>query len=75
VRGPRSTPLGHDVAFGDDVVARHTNIRRDRALDLERKAVCTKCGMIGADVRPNWSKRPSSGSLTGAQWRGPKLTL
>jgi hypothetical protein len=24
-------------------------------LDLDRKAVCTKCGMIGADVRPNWT--------------------
>jgi hypothetical protein len=22
--------------------------------DLDRRAVCTKCGMIGADVRPNW---------------------
>ena len=22
-------------------------------LDLDRRAVCTKCGMIGADVRPN----------------------
>jgi hypothetical protein len=38
-------------------------------LDLDRKAVCTKCGMIGADVRPNWSERPPPGSLTGAQWR------
>jgi hypothetical protein len=26
-------------------------------LDLDRRAVCTKCGMIGADVRPNWSER------------------
>jgi hypothetical protein len=38
-------------------------------LDLDRRAVCTKCGMIGADVRPNWSERPPSESLTGAQWR------
>jgi len=22
-------------------------------LDLDRRAVCTRCGMIGADVRPN----------------------
>jgi hypothetical protein len=35
-------------------------------LDLDRKAVCTKCGMIGADVRPNWSERPPAESLTGA---------
>jgi hypothetical protein len=38
-------------------------------LDLDRKAVCTKCGMIGADVRPNWSERPQPGTLTGAQWQ------
>jgi hypothetical protein len=38
-------------------------------LDLDRRAVCTKCGVIGADVRPNWSERPPPGSLTGAQWR------
>jgi hypothetical protein len=38
-------------------------------LDLDRRAVCTKCGMIGADVRPNWSERPPPGSLTGTQWR------
>jgi hypothetical protein len=41
-------------------------------LDLNRKAVCTKCtkcGMIGADVRPNWSERPPPESLTGKQWR------
>jgi hypothetical protein len=37
-------------------------------LDLDRRAVCTKCGMIGADVRPNWSERPEPESLTGAQW-------
>jgi hypothetical protein len=38
-------------------------------LDMNRKAVCTKCGIIGGDVRPNWSERPPPGSLTGAQWR------
>jgi hypothetical protein len=27
-------------------------------LDLDRRAVCTRCGMIGADVRPNWNERP-----------------
>jgi hypothetical protein len=37
-------------------------------LDLDRRAVCTKCGIIGADVRPNWSERPPPESLTGAQW-------
>jgi hypothetical protein len=38
-------------------------------LDLDRRAVCTSCGMIGADVRPNWNERPPAESLTGAQWR------
>jgi hypothetical protein len=33
----------------------------------ERRA--QKCGVIGADVRPNWSERPPPGSLTGTQWR------
>src|ERR1700730_10551814 len=38
-------------------------------LDLDARAVCTKCGIIGADVRPNWSERPQPESLTGSQWR------
>jgi len=25
---------------------------------LEPRMVCTQCGTIGADVRPNWSERP-----------------
>jgi hypothetical protein len=39
-------------------------------LELNRRVVCTKCGMIGADVRPNWSERPRPESLTGTQWSG-----
>jgi hypothetical protein len=31
--------------------------------------VCTGCGMIGADVRPNWQQRPARESITGNQWR------
>src|SRR5580700_8178532 len=38
-------------------------------LNLDLKAVCTQCGMIGADVRPNRSERPVPESLTGVQWR------
>jgi hypothetical protein len=30
---------------------------------------CTRCGVIGADARPNWREQPSRESLTGAQWR------
>jgi len=29
-------------------------------LDLDRRAVCTQCG-IGADVRPNWKRTTASG--------------
>jgi hypothetical protein len=30
---------------------------------------CTKCGTIGADVRPNGRGQPPLATLTGAQWR------
>ena len=33
------------------------------------RMVCTSCGIIGADARPNWSERPVRPSLTGGQWR------
>jgi hypothetical protein len=33
------------------------------------RMVCTSCGIIGADVRPNWQERKGRESLTGAQWR------
>jgi hypothetical protein len=26
------------------------------------RMVCTKCGMVGADVRPNWKERNTSGA-------------
>jgi hypothetical protein len=32
------------------------------------RMVCTGCGIVGADVRPNWTDRPSLPSLTGTQW-------
>jgi hypothetical protein len=28
------------------------------------RMVCTVCGIIGADVRPNWQERPAQESLT-----------
>jgi hypothetical protein len=28
-------------------------------LTLDPRMVCTKCGLIGADVRPNWSPHTS----------------
>ena len=36
---------------------------------LARRMVCTKCGTIGVDVRPNWLEQPERQSLTGKQWR------
>jgi hypothetical protein len=34
-----------------------------------RRMVCTRCGIIGADARPNWREQPQRESLTGVQWR------
>jgi hypothetical protein len=31
--------------------------------------VCTRCGIIGADARPNWKEQPPRETLTGVQWR------
>jgi hypothetical protein len=33
------------------------------------RMVCTSCGIVGADVRPNWQERAERASLTGVQWR------
>jgi hypothetical protein len=38
-------------------------------LDLDRRAVCARCGIIAPEVRPNWSERPRPESLAGTQWR------
>ena len=38
-------------------------------LDLDRRLVRTKCGIIGGQVRPNWGDRVPGESLTGAQRR------
>ena len=34
------------------------------------RMVCTACGIVGADARPNWTDRAERPSLTGAQWSG-----
>jgi len=36
---------------------------------LGPRTVCSCCGIIAADVRPNWSERPQRESLTGKQWQ------
>jgi hypothetical protein len=33
------------------------------------RMVCSGCGIIGADARPNWRERGKQESLTGCQWR------
>ena len=33
------------------------------------RMACTTCGIIGADLRPNWQERPARESITGNQWR------
>jgi hypothetical protein len=33
------------------------------------RMVCTRCGIVGADARPNWKERPPRESLTAVQWR------
>jgi hypothetical protein len=83
-RGPPVT-LGHIRSHGvqrlliycsDGLYCHHSAVvdanrwPDDTALnDLCPKAVCTRCGIIGADVRPNWSERPPPESLAGTQSR------
>jgi hypothetical protein len=33
------------------------------------RMVCTSCGIVGADARPNWREQPPRETLTGVQWR------
>jgi hypothetical protein len=33
------------------------------------RMVCTSCGIVGADARPNWKEEPPRESLTGVRWR------
>jgi hypothetical protein len=33
------------------------------------RMVCTSCGIIGADARPNWREQPPRETLFGVQWR------
>jgi hypothetical protein len=38
-------------------------------LDLDRRMVCTACGLIGADVRPDWTPMTGSAGMGGAHRR------
>ncbi len=33
------------------------------------RMACSRCEIIGADVRRHWRERPAGESLTGQQWR------
>jgi hypothetical protein len=33
------------------------------------RMMCSSCGIVGADARPNWKEQPPRETLTGAQWR------
>jgi hypothetical protein len=33
------------------------------------RMVCARCGIIGADARPNWREQPARESMSGVQWR------
>jgi hypothetical protein len=33
------------------------------------RMVCTACGIVGADARPNWQERPAQETTLGRQWR------
>jgi hypothetical protein len=33
------------------------------------RMVCTNCGIVGADARPNWLEQQARSSLVGKQWR------
>jgi hypothetical protein len=59
-----SSPLANRPIVPDSI-CRTPNV----ALLAKMRTAGTKCGMIGADVRPNWSERPPPESLTGKQWR------
>jgi hypothetical protein len=34
-----------------------------------QQMVCTACGTIGADARPNWLEQPVQPSLVGKEWQ------
>jgi hypothetical protein len=35
-------------------------------LDLDPRMVCSRCGLIGADVRPDWSSHTGGAGMGGA---------
>ena len=57
-------------SFWAPVSQENVETEEDNSFLMRRtEAVCSKCGTIGADVRPNWSERSQDQSLTGRQCR------
>jgi hypothetical protein len=52
----------HRAALSVDPWPDHATVR-----SFGPRMVCTGCGIIGADARPNWSERPARESLTGVR--------
>jgi hypothetical protein len=76
--------LGNMRALGVrslDVLCLNPNCRHQVVLNVDRfgdyilvqsfaaKMVCAKCGVIGADARPNWLEQPKQSSLVGKVWK------
>jgi hypothetical protein len=68
----RSQGIRHVLVYCSNGYCRHearVNAGRwadDVRLDeIEARLVCTACGSIGAEVRPDWSDRPLRENLTG----------
>ena len=67
---------------GSTLVATCPNCRRESVLNIDTyladttvpgfgpPMVCTRCGIVGAEVRPNWHEQPERSSLTVGQWTG-----
>jgi hypothetical protein len=53
--------------------SRHVHIEGLRKVGSSKirgqRMVCTRCGIIGADARPNWQEQPPRETLTGVQWQ------
>jgi hypothetical protein len=54
----------HQVVMNVDRFPDYTLVQ-----SFSAKMICAKCGLVGADARPNWKEQPRHPSLTGKQWR------
>jgi hypothetical protein len=56
-----SSWCNHSATLNLDCLSDHTVL-----LDLDDRMVCTACGLIGADVRPDWTPMIGSVGMGGA---------